>query len=77
MDIIYFTKVEKDHLAYLVERHKNWLLEQFNNADTDGERETLTVSLKVDQDICDKLWYDKEKQNKLAELKTKLEKVKK
>ena len=78
MDSINFTNTEKDHLDWLVSQHKIEVLAMFNDASTEREREALNVMLKVDRDICDKLWKDKEKQlDKMTELKKKLERVKK
>lgn len=75
MDTINFTKTEKDHIEWLVSQHKSWVLDQFNITDGDKERESLMVALKVDQDICDKLWNDKEERlNKACKLKEKVNK---
>ena len=78
MDTINFTSTEKDHIDWLVSQHKIQVLALFNNTEDEKEREILNLALKVDRDICDKLWNDKEKQlDKMLELKKKLEKVKK
>ena len=77
MNELTFTKTEKDHLEWLLLQHRTWVLEQFNTTEDEKERETLMISLKVDNDITEKLWQDKEYRNKLAEAKYKSERAKK
>ena len=77
MNELTFTKTEKDHLEWLLLQHRTWVLEQFNTTEDEKERETLMISLKVDNDITEKLWQDKEYRNKLAEAKFRLERAKK
>ncbi|MBO7714062.1 MAG: hypothetical protein J6S85_10860 [Methanobrevibacter sp.] len=57
---ITFTEIEKKRIQYLVDKHRSWVLEQFNNTEDLEERETWMTSLTVDQGICEKLWADKE-----------------
>ena len=76
MNELTFTKIEKDHIEWLVSQHKHEVLEMFDEADNEKTHEVLNVMLKVDQDICSKLWQDKENQNKIAEAKYKAERIK-